>query len=171
MREGGSKRRYSVFAASFCSSTPSRLPCHASAVSIAPKPASIPSPSKSTEDARDEQIIEIPSNQSVDETIEATKKTLAAKAVILIDHSGETQKVGITMPPAKFLIFGRHTHHARRSQLPLDLPLKILVREDTDGKIWIAYNSPAYLQQRHDIPSELLQNLAVVQALTANTSQ
>lgn len=47
----------------------------------------------------------------------------------------------------------------------IDLPLKILVREDADGAVWVAYNSPASLQERHDFPKELLQNVAAVEAL------
>jgi uncharacterized protein (DUF302 family) len=123
-------------------------------------------------------IIEIPSNQSVDQTIEALKKILAAKGVTLfalVDHSGEAKKVGMTMPPTKLLIFGSPKAGTpimlAAPSSALDLPLKILVREDTDGKVWISYNSPAYLQQRHGIPPELLPNLAVVEALAANASQ
>jgi hypothetical protein len=40
--------------------------------------------------------------------------------------------------------------------IAIDLPLKILVSEDTDGKVWVSYNSPAYLQARHNFPAELL---------------
>jgi uncharacterized protein (DUF302 family) len=123
-------------------------------------------------------IIEMPSNQSVDQTIEALKKILAAKSVTLfalVDHSGEAQKVGLTMPPTKLLIFGSPKAGTpimlATPSSALDLPLKILVREDTDGKVWISYNSPAYLQHRHNIPPELLPNLAVVEALAANASQ
>ena len=123
-------------------------------------------------------IIEIPSNQSVDQTIEALKKILSAKSVTLfalVDHSGEAQKVGLTMPPTKLLIFGSPKAGTpimlAAPSSALDLPLKILVREDTDGKVWISYNSPAYLQHRHKIPPELLPNLAVVEALAANASQ
>jgi uncharacterized protein (DUF302 family) len=123
-------------------------------------------------------IIEMPSNQSVDQTIEALKKILAAKSVTLfalVDHSGEAQKVGLTMPPTKLLIFGSPKAGTpimlAAPSSALDLPLKILVREDTDGKVWISYNSPAYLQHRHNIPPELLPNLAVVEALAANASQ
>lgn len=123
-------------------------------------------------------IIEIPSNQSVDQTVEAFKKILATKGVTLfalVDHSGEAQKVGMTMPPTKLLIFG-----SPKAGTPimldapssaLDLPLKVLIREDNDGKVWIAYNSPAYLQHRHGISPDLLPNLAVVEALAANASQ
>jgi uncharacterized protein (DUF302 family) len=123
-------------------------------------------------------IIEIPCNQSVDQTIEALKKILAAKGVTLfalVDHSGEAQKVGMTMPPTKLLIFGIPKAGTpimlAAPSSALDLPLKFLIREDTDGKVWISYNSPTYLQQRHGIPPELLPNLAVVEALAANASQ
>ena len=40
--------------------------------------------------------------------------------------------------------------------IALDLPLKILVAEDGGGKVWISYNSPKYLQARHDLPPELM---------------
>ena len=47
----------------------------------------------------------------------------------------------------------------------IDLPLKILVWEDADGKVWISYNSPAYLAKRHELPPELIPNIAVIEGL------
>jgi uncharacterized protein (DUF302 family) len=47
----------------------------------------------------------------------------------------------------------------------IDLPLKILIWEDREGKVWVSYNSPTYLQERHGLPHELLQNIAVVETL------
>jgi uncharacterized protein (DUF302 family) len=119
-------------------------------------------------------IIEVPSNHSVDQTVDALTKILAAKEVTLfalIDHSGEAAKVGMTMPSTKLLIFG--SPKAGTSIMlaapssAIDLPLKILVREDTNGKVWASYNSPAYLQQRHNLPQELLPAIAVVEGLVA----
>ncbi len=119
-------------------------------------------------------IIDIPSSHSVDQTVAALTRILAAKGVTLfalIDHSGEAAKVDMTMPPTKLLIFG-----SPRAGTPvmlaapsaaLDLPLKILIREDNDGKVWITYNSPSYLQQRHNLPQELMPNIAVVEGLAA----
>jgi uncharacterized protein (DUF302 family) len=49
--------------------------------------------------------------------------------------------------------------------IAIDLPLKILVWEDSGGKVWLSYNSPAYLQERHTVPPELVQNIAVVGTL------
>ena len=47
----------------------------------------------------------------------------------------------------------------------IDLPLKILVWEDSEGKVWVSYNSPRYLQQRHGFPAEMVGNIAAVEAL------
>ena len=47
----------------------------------------------------------------------------------------------------------------------LDLPLKILVAEDLQGKVWISYNSSKYLKERHGLPQNLLPNIAVVETL------
>jgi uncharacterized protein (DUF302 family) len=123
-------------------------------------------------------IIEQPSNHSVEQTVEKLKNILLSKGVTLfalVDHSGEAQKVGVKMPPTKLLIFG-----SPKAGTPLmlaapssaiDFPLKILVREDALGKVWVSYNSPAYLQQRHGLPPELLQNIAVVETLATKAAE
>lgn len=55
--------------------------------------------------------------------------------------------------------------------IAIDLPLKILVWEHTQGKVWTSYNSATYLQQRHDVPQQLVQSLAVVEGLTTEASE
>lgn len=119
---------------------------------------------------RDNGIIDIPSNHSVDETVEKLKGILQAKGVTLfalIDHSGEAQKVGLKMRPTKLLIFGNPKGGtpvmlaAPRSAI--DLPLKILIWEDAQGKVWLTYNSTVYLQERYNLSPELLHNIAVVE--------
>ena len=55
--------------------------------------------------------------------------------------------------------------------IAIDLPLKILVWEDGEGKVWISYNDPSYLQTRHRLPSNLLPVIAVVQALAAKAAE
>jgi uncharacterized protein (DUF302 family) len=55
--------------------------------------------------------------------------------------------------------------------IAIDLPLKILVAEDTQGKVWVSYNSPAYLKERHDLPENLVQNIAVVAALAEKAAE
>jgi uncharacterized protein (DUF302 family) len=53
----------------------------------------------------------------------------------------------------------------------IDLPLKILIWEDAEGKVWVTYNSPGYLQKRHSLPLELLQNIGVVEALATTAAE
>jgi uncharacterized protein (DUF302 family) len=93
----------------------------------------------------------------------------------LIDHIGEAENVGLKMPPTKRLIFespkpGTPLMLAAPS-IAIDFPLKILIWEDSQGKIWVSYNSPAYLQERHGVPQELLQNIAVVETLAAKAGE
>jgi len=125
--------------------------------------------------SRGEGIVDLPSNYSVDETVERLKGILNAKGVTLfalIDHSGEAEKVGLTMLPTKLLIFGSPKAGTplmiAAPSIAIDFPLKILVSQDAQGKVWLSYNSVAYLQQRHGVPNELLKNIAVVETLAAN---
>ena len=108
----------------------------------------------------------------MDETVEKLKGILQSKRVTLfamIDHSGEAAKAGLKMRPTKLLIFGNPKSGTpvmlAAPSSAIDLPLKTLIWEDAQGKVWVAYNSPAYLQERHDFPPELVQNIAVVEAL------
>jgi len=123
---------------------------------------------------RDSGIIDTPSSHSVDETVERLKEILQAKGITLfalVDHSGEAEKVGMKMRPTKLLIFGNPKAGTpvmlAAPTSAIDLPLKILIWEDAQGKVWVTYNSPVYLQERHSLPTELLQNIEVVETLAA----
>ena len=118
------------------------------------------------------------SKHSVDETVEKLKATLQAKGVTLfalVDHSGEAQKVGLTMPPTKLLIFGSPKGGTpimlASPSVAIDLPLKILVAQDKDGTVNVCYNAPEYLQQRHGFPQDLLSNIAVVETLATKAAE
>ncbi len=120
----------------------------------------------------DNGISTIASSGSVAETVQKLEAILQAKGVKLfavIDHSGEAEKAGMQMPPTKLLIFGNPKAGTpimlAAPSAALDLPLKALVWEDAAGKVWISYNSPAYLQARHHLPDELLVNIAVLDSL------
>jgi uncharacterized protein (DUF302 family) len=108
----------------------------------------------------------------VDETAQKLKDILQAKGVTLfavVDHSGEAAKAGMKMPNTKLLIFGSPKAGTpvmlAAPSIAIDLPLKILVAEDGAGKIWISYNSPQFLAERHGVPAELIKNLAVIETL------
>jgi uncharacterized protein (DUF302 family) len=117
-------------------------------------------------------IIDVQSRHTVDETVEKLRGILAAKGVMLfalVDHSGEAEKVGMKMQPTKLLIFGSPKAGTPLMQaapsIAIDLPLKILVWQDEGGKVWVSYNSPEYLRERHDLPADLMPTIAVVKAL------
>jgi len=128
--------------------------------------------------AADNGIVQKPSNHSVDQTVEKLKAILQGKGVALfamIDHGGEAAKVGMKMPLTKLLIFGSPKAGTplmlASPSVAIDLPLKILIWEDTQGKVWVSYNNPAYLQERHRIPAELMPNIGVIEALASKAAE
>ena len=119
-------------------------------------------------------LLQVASRYTVDETVDRLKAILAERGLqvfALVDHSGEAEKVGMKMRPTKLLIFGSPKGGTpvmlAAPSVAIDLPLKALVAEDEAGKVWISYNSPEYLQQRHGIPQDLVKNIAGVGALAA----
>ena len=126
----------------------------------------------------DNGIVSIPSNHTVDGTVEKLEAILQAKGVklfALVDHSGEAERAGMQMRPTKLLIFGSPKAGTplmiASPGIAIDLPLKVLVSEDADGKVRISYNSPAYLQARHGLPHELMGNIAIVETLAAEAGK
>lgn len=126
----------------------------------------------------DNGIVTIPSHQSVDQTVQKLEAILTVKGVklfALVDHSGEAERAGLHMRPTKLLIFGNPKAGTplmvASPSVAIDLPLKVLVWEDAGGKVWVSYNTPAYLQARHNLPPELIQNIAVVEALATKAAE
>jgi uncharacterized protein (DUF302 family) len=112
------------------------------------------------------------SARGFDETVAHFEQLLAAKGMMLfakIDFTGDAKRAGLTMPRMMLLVFGNP-----RSGTPvmvaapssaLDLPLKVLVSEEDGGKVWMSFNAPEYLAQRHGIPAELVANIAGLRGL------
>jgi uncharacterized protein (DUF302 family) len=126
----------------------------------------------------DKGIIDRASNHSVDETLDRLRGIVQSRGLTLfalVDHSGEAEKVGMKMPPTKLLIFGSAKAGTplmlAAPSVAIDLPLKILVWQDANGKVWVSYNSPAYLQERHGFSPELLQNIAAVETLASAAAE
>jgi len=114
-----------------------------------------------------EGLIHTSSPFPVQETLLRLEKILHDKGMTIfgrIDHSGEAAKVGMEMHPTQLLLFGNPRGGTppmlAAPTLAIDLPLKALVWEDDQGKVWITHNSAEYLQRRHGFPRDLLQNLA-----------
>jgi uncharacterized protein (DUF302 family) len=123
-------------------------------------------------------IVDRPSNHSVEQTVERLEDILQSKGVTLfavIDHSEEAEKVGLKMRPTKLLIFGNPKAGTpvmlAAPTSAIDLPLKILIWQDAEGRVWVSYNSVAYLQERHSLAPELLQNIAVVETLATKAAE
>jgi uncharacterized protein (DUF302 family) len=123
-------------------------------------------------------IVSIPGHHSVDETVEKLKAMLQAKGIqlfALVDHSGEAAKAGLNMPPTKLLIFGNPKGGTplmlAAPSVAIDLPLKILIAEDAQGKVTVSYNSAEYLKERHGLPDNLLANIAVIQTLAEKAAE
>jgi uncharacterized protein (DUF302 family) len=117
-------------------------------------------------------IIDVPSRYSVPETLARLQAILKEKNIMvfaLIDHGGEAEKAGLKMRPTQLLVFGSPKGGTplmvAAPRLAIDLPLKALAWQDEQGKVWLSYNSPEYLQQRHGFPAELMKNIAVIGAL------
>ena len=114
----------------------------------------------------------------MDETVEKLKGILQSKGVTLfalVDHSGEAAKAGMKMRPTKLLIFGNPKAGTpvmlATPSSAIDLPLKILIWEDARGKVWVTYNSLAYLQERHNLPPEVVPNINVIEALAKKAAE
>jgi uncharacterized protein (DUF302 family) len=119
-------------------------------------------------------LIHLSSPHTVMETLARLETIVQTKGLAIlarIDHSGDAAKAGLEMQPTKVLIFGN-----AKSGTPLmiaaptvaiDLPLKALVWQDNDGMVWLSYNSPDYLKERHAIPENLMQNVAGIGPICA----
>lgn len=108
----------------------------------------------------------------VDETLErlgAVLQSLGIPVLARIDHSGGAAAMGLEMKPTKLVIFGNAKAGTplmlAAPTLALDLPLKALVWEDSDGKVWVSYNTPQYLRERHGFPEELIPNIAGIRVI------
>jgi uncharacterized protein (DUF302 family) len=114
------------------------------------------------------------SRYSFDDTVTRLTSEVESKGATLfalIDHAGEARRIGLTMPPTKLLIFGSPTAGTplmlTAPSLAIDLPLKVLVSEDSSGSVWMTYNTAQYLADRHDLPRGQAAALQVVEGLTA----
>lgn len=120
----------------------------------------------------DNGMINLPSPYPVPELmarLEAVLQATGLNVFARIDHSGEAKKVGLEMRPTQLIIFGSPKAGTplmiASPTIAIDLPLKALGWEDGEGKVWLSFNSPEYLKHRHDLPNELLKNIAGVGGL------
>lgn len=114
----------------------------------------------------DNGIVHLRSAYPVSETMKRLETLVTAAGMTIlarIDHSGDAERAGLKMQPAQLLIFGNPRGGTplmvAAPTVALDLPLKALVWEEAGGKVWLSFNSPEYLQQRHGVPQPLIANI------------
>ena len=94
-----------------------------------------------------------------------------APLVTRIDHSAAARAVGLVLPPTELLIFGNPRAGTplmcAESSVAIDLPLKLLVQEDSDGRVLLSYNDPAWIARRHHVPSDSSPLIVAMQELLA----
>jgi uncharacterized protein (DUF302 family) len=117
-------------------------------------------------------MVHLSSPHSVVETLQRLEALVKSKGLTIfcrVDHSGEAAKAGLKMKPTQLLIFGSPQAGTplmlASPTLAIDLPLKALIWEDADGKVWVSYNSTEYLKSRHNIPDDLVKNIAGIAPL------
>src|SRR5580698_5767429 len=122
----------------------------------------------------DNGMIHLRSPHSVPETLARLETSVKAKGIPIlarIDNSGDAAKAGLTMKPTQLLICGNAKAGTplmiASPTVAIDLPLKALAWQDADDKVWLSYNDPNYLKQRHALPDNLLQNIAVIGPICA----
>ena len=105
-------------------------------------------------------IIDLASPYPVADTADRVEKFLIAKGMKIfarIDQVAEAEAVGMTLRPTILLLFGNpKTGTPLMEQFPslaVDLPLKAVVWESTQGKVYLSTSSPEYLQKRHNLPT------------------
>ena len=101
-------------------------------------------------------VMNLASPYSVDDTMQRLVRVLEHADMMIfarIDQKVAAQAVGLTMRPMMLVLFGNPKAGTPLMQayptLAIDLPLKALVWEDANGRVWVSTNSPQYLQQRH----------------------
>lgn len=108
--------------------------------------------------AADQGLVVKQSAHSVDETLDRLEQVLKTKGLTVfarIDHSAGAAKVQLDLRPTQVLIFGNPKMgtalmHSNQT-VGIDLPMKVLSWKDKQDRVWVAYNDPAYLAQRHQI--------------------
>lgn len=119
-----------------------------------------------------EGITTLSSPFSVAETLERLQGAMRNRGLSIfahINHSGEAERAGLKMQESHVLIFGNPKVGTplmvASPLLALDLPLRVLVWQDSDNQVWVSYTSIEYLAARYSIPQELVGNIAGISRL------
>jgi uncharacterized protein (DUF302 family) len=117
-------------------------------------------------------IVHVPSKYSVPDTLQRLESVVTSHGLTIfarIDFSGDAAKVGLQMRPTQLLMFGNPKAGTplmmASPSIAIDLPLKALAWQDATGGVWISYNTPEYLKDRHGLADELVKNISAIGGL------
>ena len=117
-------------------------------------------------------MIHLSSPHTVEETVNRLRSILEQRGIPIlacIDHSGDAVRNGLTMLPTKLLIFGTPKAGTplmiAAPTVAIDLPLKALAWQDLYAKVWLSYNAPEYISERHGLPPSLVINIRGIASL------
>jgi len=116
----------------------------------------------------------LPTQHTVADVLERVQSLALARGLTVfarIDFSGDAERAGLALPPSGLVILGNPKAGTplmvAAPTVAIDLPLKILAWTDEEGRTWVAYNEPDYLQARHRFPEQLIKNIAALGVLAA----
>jgi uncharacterized protein (DUF302 family) len=123
-------------------------------------------------------MVHISSKYSVPDTLQRLESVVTSHGLTVfarIDFSGDAAKVGLQMRPTHLLIFGNPKAGTplmiASPSIAIDLPLKALVWQDAAGRVWLSYNTPEYLKDRHGLPDELVKNISAIGGLVEKAAE
>jgi len=133
-----------------------------------------PTPAHAAEDG----LVRLQSPHSVDDTIQRLKAAVEAKGITVfadIDHQANAAAMDLEMPNVHLLVFGSPKIGAplmsANPTLGIDVPIKALAWQDADGQVWLAYNDPAWLAERHGLDPDMKPFQGMAKALKGFTAQ
>ena len=119
----------------------------------------------------------LPTAQTVPDVLRRIESIAREKGMMIfahIDFSGDATRAGLTQRPTGMLLLGNPKGGTplmvAAPTVAIDLPLKVLAWEDAEGRRWVAYNEPDYLQKRHRFPPDLIRNIAALGTLVAGAA-
>ncbi len=105
-----------------------------------------------------EGMVVVESAHSVPDTMDKLSAVLESKGMNIFlrhDHAAGAANAGMELRPTEVLVFGNPKVGTPLMQcaqsVAIDLPQKVLIWEAEDGKVYLAYNDPMYLKERHAI--------------------
>lgn len=114
-------------------------------------------------------MVAIESGFPVKQTIDRLEKIVAEKGLTVflrVDHAAGAAKIGQELRPTELLVFGNPQGGTPlmlcAQSAGIDLPLKALAWQDAAGQVWLGYNDPAYLSQRHALGEDCAAAIAAM---------